>query len=101
MHNMPQPDYPFWMRCLTCQYDLRKLSERRCPECGRAFDPNDITSYASKDHLPLGEGWRQFLLDCAIVVAAYVGVALLVVCIVVVVAIAVDGWLAFGFIRPC
>jgi hypothetical protein len=29
------------MRCLTCNYDLRNLDEHRCPECGRAFDPND------------------------------------------------------------
>jgi hypothetical protein len=27
------------MRCKTCQYPLANLTERRCPECGRAFDP--------------------------------------------------------------
>ena len=29
------------MRCKTCHYSLSGLSEHRCPECGRAFDPND------------------------------------------------------------
>ncbi len=29
------------MRCFSCQYDLSQLTEHRCPECGRAFDPND------------------------------------------------------------
>lgn len=33
------------VRCLTCHYDLRKLTERRCPECGRAFDPDDASTY--------------------------------------------------------
>ena len=33
------------MRCLTCNYDLRKLSEHRCPECGREFEPSDPASF--------------------------------------------------------
>lgn len=33
------------MRCLTCHYDLRNLSENRCPECGREFDPHDPESF--------------------------------------------------------
>src|SRR5687768_4748701 len=27
--------------CLDCGYALRGLRSRRCPECGRAFDPAD------------------------------------------------------------
>lgn len=27
--------------CLDCHYALRGLAARRCPECGREFDPND------------------------------------------------------------
>jgi len=27
--------------CLDCDYPLRGLATPRCPECGRAFDPND------------------------------------------------------------
>ena len=38
------------MRCLSCQYDLSHLTPteeggHRCPECGRAFDPNDTTTF--------------------------------------------------------
>lgn len=29
------------MRCKSCDYSLENLPEHRCPECGRAFDPND------------------------------------------------------------
>jgi hypothetical protein len=28
--------------CLTCGYDLRGLSDNRCPECGTAFDPKQV-----------------------------------------------------------
>jgi hypothetical protein len=35
------------MRCLSCHYDLRKLAERRCPECGREFDPGDVKTFDS------------------------------------------------------
>jgi hypothetical protein len=31
--------------CLGCNYDLRGLPEPRCPECGRAFDPNDPKTF--------------------------------------------------------
>ena len=27
------------MKCATCQYDLRRLRENICPECGTPFDP--------------------------------------------------------------
>jgi hypothetical protein len=33
------------MRCLSCQYDLSNLTEHRCPECGRAFDPQDLQTF--------------------------------------------------------
>lgn len=32
--------------CLSCDYDLTALPAHRCPECGRAFDPDDPTSFA-------------------------------------------------------
>jgi hypothetical protein len=32
-------------RCLGCGYDLRRLPENRCPECGRAFDLADPETY--------------------------------------------------------
>jgi hypothetical protein len=28
--------------CLKCNYPLRGLTSRRCPECGREFDPADV-----------------------------------------------------------
>jgi hypothetical protein len=39
------------VRCLSCKYDLSHLSsggEHRCPECGRAFDPGDPSTFAAK-----------------------------------------------------
>src|SRR5438045_3979320 len=36
------------MRCLSCKYDLRHLTEHRCPECGREFDPSDPTTFVAK-----------------------------------------------------
>jgi hypothetical protein len=33
------------MRCLSCKYDLSNLTEHRCPECGRAFDPHNPATY--------------------------------------------------------
>ena len=33
------------MRCQSCKYDLSRLTEPRCPECGREFDPNDPGTY--------------------------------------------------------
>jgi hypothetical protein len=31
--------------CLNCGYSLHALTARRCPECGRRFDPDDPTTY--------------------------------------------------------
>ncbi|MCI0675219.1 MAG: hypothetical protein L0Y42_05510, partial [Phycisphaerales bacterium] len=39
------------MRCKGCHYSLKKLVERRCPECGRGFDPDDARTFE-------GEGRR-------------------------------------------
>jgi hypothetical protein len=30
------------LRCSGCDYDLTGLSARRCPECGRRFDPHAL-----------------------------------------------------------
>jgi hypothetical protein len=32
-------------RCLGCGYILEGLPENRCPECARAFDPDDPKTY--------------------------------------------------------
>jgi hypothetical protein len=31
--------------CPGCGYDLRDLTEHRCPECGRAFDPPTLAKW--------------------------------------------------------
>jgi hypothetical protein len=36
---------PETMRCFGCGYDLHGLPENRCPECGRAFDPSNSTTF--------------------------------------------------------
>jgi hypothetical protein len=37
---LPSSDPPRG-RCLKCDYPLQGLTESRCPECGRRFDPAD------------------------------------------------------------
>jgi hypothetical protein len=34
--------------CRSCGYDLRSLTENRCPECGREFDPGQRRTYDLK-----------------------------------------------------
>ena len=34
------------MYCLACHYDLRGLTEHRCPECGRPFAPGSPRSFS-------------------------------------------------------
>jgi predicted amidophosphoribosyltransferase len=31
--------------CKSCHYPLKQLTERRCPECGREFDPDDPSTF--------------------------------------------------------
>ena len=35
------------MRCKTCHYSLEGLTgpSYRCPECGRAFDPDNVRTF--------------------------------------------------------
>ena len=39
---------PFRMLCRECYYPLHGLTENRCPECGRAFDPEDRRTFARR-----------------------------------------------------
>jgi hypothetical protein len=41
LRNRYRPIYPAGL-CTVCGYDLRGLSEPRCPECGSAFDPREL-----------------------------------------------------------
>ncbi len=45
--------------CVACNYPLRGLSEDRCPECGRAFDPRDAMTMNVGRSL---SGWHRFWL---------------------------------------
>jgi hypothetical protein len=35
------------MFCRDCHYNLAGLPQQRCPECGRAFDPLDATTFVN------------------------------------------------------
>lgn len=60
MASDPPPEHvwdlslPAHALCAQCHYTLHGLRDPRCPECGRAFDPNEIeTLYIAT--------WRGFL----------------------------------------
>lgn len=68
--------------CLDCGYALRALESRKCPECGRSFDPEVLTSMCvprepatlgtlerrllAPVHLPY-RGTRTTLVVCAVI----------------------------------
>ena len=43
--NKPAPKRA--MYCLQCGYDLAELPARQCPECGPAFDPDNLHTFAA------------------------------------------------------
>jgi hypothetical protein len=45
--------------CLGCGYSLRELTDPRCPECGRGFDPDDARTMSLGR--PLWQ-WQRWLL---------------------------------------
>ena len=46
------------MFCLDCGYALTNLDERKCPQCGRPYDPSDSTTVDTK---PIEESRPQWL----------------------------------------
>ena len=38
--------------CIDCDYDLSHLEDKRCPECGREFDPSDPSTYEQSEYRP-------------------------------------------------
>jgi hypothetical protein len=59
------------MRCIDCDFDLERISEPRCPECGRGFDPQDGGTFIGPGHtrfsrrLAQAPGWPMFVLAAA------------------------------------
>jgi ribosomal protein L37E len=49
---------PTSMYCRKCGYQLHGLSENRCPECGRTFDPANRRTYLQH---PKGSSRRWWL----------------------------------------
>lgn len=39
------------MHCLTCSYNLANLPTGACPECGRAFDRDDPSTFDSRTRM--------------------------------------------------
>jgi hypothetical protein len=63
--------------CWECGYSLRGLETPRCPECGRAFDPNDPPTMNMNTHVgPVARylmkppGWPVHLLTALAVLAS-------------------------------
>jgi hypothetical protein len=48
--------------CQACGYDLQGLSERRCPECGTDFDPDEQARIQTRIDLPPPRPRRLVLL---------------------------------------
>jgi hypothetical protein len=64
--------------CLGCGYALRGLQSRRCPECGRAFNPDDPATMSIGRPL---RGWQRAVLrptSWALIFLALLGTGLLV-----------------------
>lgn len=45
------------MPCPRCEYNLRGIAEARCPECGEAFDPQDVIKYSRRRQLNPPRWW--------------------------------------------
>lgn len=64
-HEPMSPD----ARCLSCGYQLRGLPEAVCPECARAFDPLDPTTF---DGDPSRRRRRKWIVRSCVVLALVV-----------------------------
>ncbi len=61
------------MRCIACHYSLKDLTEHRCPECGRAFDPEKPNTFDSDPEVrralqvqKIRQYWIGVALYCAV-----------------------------------
>ena len=60
------------MWCLECDYELINLEEARCPECGRAFDASDPTTF--KTEAVVARGRSRGISTASVVGGAALGV---------------------------
>ena len=79
------------MYCLGCGYNLRALTERRCPECGREFDPDSQATWA---HQPPDPPAKRIAKDAIGSLIAGC-VAPVVVFLILVALVVVAGYLAY------
>ena len=63
------------MRCKSCHYSLANLTVHRCPECGRAFDPTDPTTFTSSSRRL--RVWHGLLIYLVTLIGFVFGVLLL------------------------
>lgn len=59
-----QPIFNFDIACPQCEYNLRGLTERRCPECGNAFEPHAVLMAHRDNQPPLPIGWVVRTMYC-------------------------------------
>jgi hypothetical protein len=62
-HDLKTGDADIWQGyCRACGYQLRGLESRRCPECGRDFDPDYPKTYRRKPLRP----WKRWVMRAAV-----------------------------------
>jgi len=61
------------VRCLTCHYDLKNLTAHRCPECGRAFDRKDASTFETSSNLPADNSMFYLVGDAFLLVCFLFG----------------------------
>ncbi len=64
--RVPEAKETSKMFCRGCAYNLFSLTNNQCPECGRPFDPNNVSTFYGNAHPP--KLWPSKL---GIIVAVY------------------------------